>query len=95
LRHNNKSLRAGAAGGKLVKIKTDKDDQVYAFTREKEGERVIVITNLSKQPCDVLLAPDDQTVGSYLNLFGASTIQVTKEMQLNLKPWEYLVLTNK
>jgi glycosidase len=95
LRHNNKALASGTTGGKLVKIKTDKDDQVYAFTREKDGERVIVITNLSERPCDVLLAPDDQTVGSYLNLFGASTIQVTKEMQLNLKPWEYLVLTNK
>lgn len=95
LRHNNKALGAGASGGKLVKIKTDKDERVYAFTREKDGERVVVITNLSKLPCEVTLSPDDQTVGSYLNLFGASTIQVTKEMQLNLKPWEYLVLTNK
>jgi alpha-amylase len=95
LRHNNKALGSGATGGKLTKIKTDKDDMVYAFTREKDGERVIVITNLSKRSCDVTLETDDQTIGSYLNLFGASTIQVTKEMQLNLKPWEYLVLTNK
>lgn len=95
LRHNNKALGAGASGGALVKIKTDKDDLVYAFTREKDGERVIVITNLSKLPCEVTLETNDQTIGSYLNLFGASTMQVTKEMQLNLKPWEYLVLTNK
>lgn len=95
IRHNNKALAAGESGGKLTKIKSDKDDQVYAFTREKDGERVVIITNLSKRPCNVVLAPDEKTLGSYLNLFGASTIQVTKEMQLNLKAWEYLVLTNK
>ena len=95
LRHNNKALNSGSLGGQLIKIRTDKDEQVYAFTREKDGERVVVITNLSKLACNVTLSPDDQTTGSYLNVFGASTIQVTKEMQLNLKPWEYIVLTNK
>jgi hypothetical protein len=43
----------------------------------------------------VTIRPDEHTIGSYLNLFGASTIQVTPDMQLNLKPWEYLVFTNK
>ena len=95
LRHNNKALRAGNAGGKLVKIPSNQDEKVYAFTREKEGERVVVVINLSKGPCEVTLGPDEQTIGSYLNVFGASTIQVTKDMQLNLKPWEYLVFTNK
>jgi alpha-amylase len=95
VRHNNKALAAGDRGGKLYKLPTSHDDQVYAFTREKDGDRVIVITNLSKLPCDVTLETDDATIGSYLNVFGASTIQVTKNMQLNLKPWEYLVLTNK
>jgi len=95
LRNNNKALRSGMNGGGLTKIKSDKDDRVYAFTREKDGERVVVITNLSNLPCVATLSPDDDTVGSYLNVFGASTIQVTKEMQLNLKPWGYIVLTNK
>lgn len=95
LRHNNKALRAGNAGGKLVKITSDQDDKVYAFTREKDSERVVVVINLSKTPCEVTLRPDDKTLGSYLNVFGASTIQVTKDMQLSLKPWEYLVFTNK
>jgi alpha-amylase len=95
LRHNNKALRSGNSGGKLIKIPSDQDEKVYAFTREKEGERVVVVANLSKSPCEVTLRPDEQTVGSYLNVFGASTIQVTKDMQLSLKPWEYLVFTNK
>lgn len=95
LRHHNKALRSGGEGGALVKIPTDKDDRVYAFTREKDGERVVVVINMHKEPCEVTLRPDEHTIGSYLNLFGASTIQVTPDMQLNLKPWEYLVFTNK
>jgi alpha-amylase len=95
LRHTNRALWSGAAGGRLEKIPTNMDDQVYAFTREKGGDRVVVVLNLSKQGCAVTLQLDDSTVGAYMNLLGTSTMQMTKEVQLNLKPWEYLVLTNK
>jgi alpha-amylase len=96
LRHNNRALWSGNHGGKLEKIETNHDDQVYAFTREKEGDRLVVVLNLSKKPCAVTLRPSDLVVsGVYLSVFEASTVQLTKDMQLNLKPWEYLVLTNK
>ncbi|MBP6825326.1 MAG: alpha-glucosidase C-terminal domain-containing protein [Saprospiraceae bacterium] len=95
LRHTNKALWSGENGGKLVKIPSDTDDFVYAFSREKEGDRVIVILNLSKQNRTATLNLDSDMAGAYANLFGASTMQVTKEMTLTLKPWEYLVLTNK
>lgn len=96
LRHNNRALWSGRHGGKLEKIETDKADQVYAFTREKGGDRVVVVLNLSNKPCAVTLQPGEEVVSSiYLSVFGASTVQLTKDMQLNLKPWEYLVFTNK
>jgi len=95
LKRSNRALDAGLNGGPVVKIPTDADDAVYAFTREKNGDRVIVVLNLSKQPRTVTLRPDDSAAGAYMSLFTASTVQVTKEMTLNLKPWEYLVLTNK
>lgn len=95
LRHVNRAIWSGQHGGELVKIGTDADDSVYAFTREKEGDRVIVIINLGKQSKTVNLGLDSEMQGAYANLFGESTVQVTKDMTLNLKPWEYLVLTNK
>ncbi len=96
LRHNNSALWSGRNGGSLEKIETDHDDQVYAFTREKNGDRLVVVMNLSNKPCAVTLHPSDVVIsGVYLNVFVASTVQLTKDMQLNLKPWEYLVLTNK
>ena len=95
LKHSNKAVWAGKHGGKLEKIPTDKDNEVYAFTREKEGDRVVIVVNLTKRSQAVTLRTNDKILGAYLSVFGASTVQVTKEMQLNLKPWEYLVLTNK
>jgi glycosidase len=95
LRHNNEALKTGNLGSKLTKIKTNNDERVYAFAREKNEDRVIVIMNLHKDPCEVSLSFENQQTGSYLNLFAASTIQITKEMQLNLKPWEYIVLSNR
>ncbi|MEO6037193.1 MAG: alpha-glucosidase C-terminal domain-containing protein, partial [Saprospiraceae bacterium] len=73
----------------------DADAYVYAFSRTKGDDRIIVVMNLSRESHTVTLRPPAEVLGAYLNLFGPSTVQVTKEMQLTLKPWEYLVLTNK
>ena len=95
LRHLNHALWAGKAGGALEKIPNDAEDKVYAFTREKDGDRVIVITNLSKERVTVTLRPRESVIGPYANVFGKSTLQVTREMTLSLKPWEYMVFSNK
>ena len=95
LRHFNKAVWAGRAGGRLQKIPNNAEDKVYAFTREKDGDRIVVILNLSKNRTTVTLRPDSKVTGAYANIFGRSTFQLTKEMTLNLKPWEYMVFSNK
>jgi alpha-amylase len=95
LRHDNKSLRAGLAGGNIEKIETGDDAHIYAFTREKEGDRVVIVANLSRTPRTATLSIDSRIAGAYANVFGASTMQLTRELHLNLKPWEYLVLSNR
>lgn len=95
LRHHNKALQTGKNGGPLVKIPTNADESIYAFTRAYEGDRVVVILNLSKDHKNVTLHPADEMVGAYINVFDPSTVQVTRNMNLNLEPWAYLVLTNK
>lgn len=95
LKHHNKALQTGRHGGKLEKIATNDDAAIYAFTRVYEGERVVVILNLSKDHKNVTLHPGGDLVGAYFNVFEPSTVQVTHDMNLNLEPWAYLVLTNK
>ena len=95
LRHINRALWAGRAGGKVQKISNDAEDRVYSFGREREGDRAIVILNLSNERTTVTLQPGTSFAGAYANVFGRSTHQVTKEMILTLKPWEYTVFSSK
>lgn len=95
LRHTNRALWAGKAGGALRKIPNDAEDRVYAFSREKAGDRVVVVLNLSKERTTVTLRPGSAVAGPYANVFANNTLQLTKEITLNLEPWAYLVFSNK
>ncbi|MVM30091.1 alpha-amylase [Spirosoma sp. HMF4905] len=93
LKHRNRALWNGLAGGKAVKIMTDHDDKVYAFHRQRDNDRVVVILNLSGQPQTVRLS-DDGFAGTYTEIFSHQPVELKPEMAVTLKPWEYRVLTN-
>lgn len=95
LRHMNQALWSGKHGGKPERFATSDDMNVYAFGREKNGDKAIVIANLCQYNRTVTVQPRQGFAGAYANVFGENTMQVTAEMQMNLKPWEYIVLTNK
>ncbi|MBL7798764.1 MAG: hypothetical protein JNJ90_19860, partial [Saprospiraceae bacterium] len=63
--------------------------------REKDGDRVVVVLNLSKERTSVTLRPGSSVAGPYANVFGNGTLELTQEITLDLKPWEYLVFSNK
>ncbi len=46
LKHNQKALLAGESGGKMTRYPTTVED-IYAFSREKDGSRVTVIVNIA------------------------------------------------
>jgi alpha-amylase len=94
LKHRNRALWNGEYGGKIIRIPTGKDADVYAFTREKEGDKVVVIINLSDKVQEIKLSSDDCT-GTYTNVFANSTISIEKNTEFTLNAWDYLVLSNK
>ena len=94
LKHRNPALWNGHAGGAPVKLSTDQDKTVYAFTREKSGNRVVVVVNFSAQPSDFQLKAD-AVEGLYENIFGNSTLTLAQQTSLQLGPWEYMVLVRK
>ncbi len=95
LRRTNPALWSGPNGGRVQRIRTNADDKVYAFWREKNGAKVLVALNLDGERRTITLYPDAAALGPYLNLFGANTMQVTNELQVELQGWGYLVLTNR
>jgi len=90
LKANNKALLNGAQGGDLVRIATDKNESVYAFVREKDGDKVVVVLNLSKNALDVKLNTEAYA-GTYSDFFTKEKQELAKESSMSLKAWEYKV----
>ncbi len=93
LKHKNKALWNGEAGGPLVKIPTGNDENIYAFYREKDGDKVIVVINLSSQKQKATLT--GEVSGKYTDVFEKVQKEITKGESIDLDPWAYLVLSNK
>ncbi len=95
LKHRNRALWNGTAGGPVVKIPTGRDEQVYAFYRQRDNDRLVVLLNLSGQSQTIRL---DGTgfVGSYTDIFAPNqgNAELKTDMAITLRPWEYRVLTN-
>jgi glycosidase len=94
LKHRNRALWNGKYGGRLQKIPTGSDEAVYAFIREKEGDKAVVLINLSSEKQPIALK-GDKFAGSYTNVFDQNATRLTANMKMQLNPWEYLVLSNK
>ncbi|MBO0947384.1 alpha-amylase family glycosyl hydrolase [Fibrella forsythiae] len=93
LKHRNRALWNGEAGGELIKIPTGHDDQVYAFLRQRDNDRVVVLVNLSNQLQTIRLSGDGYA-GLYTDVFEHKPMELKTGMTMTLKPWEYHVMTN-
>lgn len=91
LKHRNRALWNGAAGGEMLRVVNDKPDQVLSFAREKGKDRVIAIFNLNDHPVNVKLQTGYYT-GKYTAVFSNEKYMVKGEEELSLGAWKYLVL---
>ncbi len=90
LRHHNQAVWSGLDGGALVNIETNAPDKVFAYKREKNGDKVVVILNLSKDPLEVRLQGSGYE-GDYNNIFANNMTTLTRNMTLKLPAWGYVV----
>lgn len=94
LKHAYQPLWNGTWGGKIERISTNADTSVFAFIREKEGDRVFVLTNLSGQVQEAKLK-GDSFKGNYKEWFAEEEAAFEKGAVVRLKPWEYKVYVLK
>lgn len=90
----NKALWNGNEGGKMINIPSDADSSVFAFVREKDGDKVLAVFNLSKEELNVKLKGNEMA-GNYINLFSRKNKTFSSEASFNLKPWGYRFFVNK
>lgn len=85
LRAANPALAGNAS---FKKLRTNNDAALYSFEREKNGSKVLVITNLSAQP-QQLTWTDTPSATTWKNVFSGA--QETVNQAISLPPWGYLV----
>jgi glycosidase len=92
LKKSNPALSNGEFGAKLEKIKTNKDNKVFCYSRVKEGNKVLVFLNLSKKAVGIKPSLTDFN-GEYTDYFANRKTTVPLADSLRLEPWGYKVLT--
>ena len=48
LKNNHRALETGSSGGSYKRINTTRNDKILAFEREKSGDKIVVLANLTK-----------------------------------------------
>lgn len=92
LRHGHPALAAGERGGEAVYMAGAVDD-VLAFTREREGDRVFCLFNLSAEPQPVI--PTVAVGGDWNDAMTGKPVRINPGEEFSLGPWEYRILTNQ
>jgi len=89
LKHSNKALWNGKHGGPLQKI-LDDNEQVYAFTREKAGDKVTAIFNLTDKATSITL--EQAVTGT--DAMTDQQIKWKAQTAVALDPWQYYVVSS-
>jgi len=91
LKKDNEALWNGEFGSQMQKIETSKGNRIFAFTREKGENKIIVFLNLSKTATKIKPQLDDHK-GEYYNYFTEESTKLPFNDSINLEPWSYKVL---
>lgn len=89
LKKENKSLWNGALGGGFQRVSVT-DNNIFAFTREKNGNKIFAIFNYSNEKKTITIK-DTQIEGSYKNFLNGNSIILSQPYQTSLEPWAYQI----
>jgi glycosidase len=93
LKFANRALWNGSSGADIKFIDT-KNDNVIAFVREKDSDKVFTVFNLSSDPQSVKLnSPEIR--GEFSNPFEKKNILFTDQVNFDLGPWKYKIFVSK
>lgn len=93
-KQRNQALWNGAHGGDFVNFQTGADAQVWAFHREKNGDKIIAILNLSPEAASFSIH-DSALAGEYIDVLTDQVHLLTAQENFTLNPWGYWLLEAK
>jgi glycosidase len=91
-RKANPALDNGQWGAVMQKVDTDKPQQVLAWVRQREGDKVLALFNLSGQPVTARFA-DALPAGAYSDFGGGGTVTIAAGDTVTLPAWGFRLLS--
>ena len=88
LKSENPALNGGKNPASYKRILTSNDLKILAFEREKSGNKIIFLSNLTKTNT-ILNVPIE---GVFIDYMSGQKIAFVKNQKLKFKPWEYKIL---
>ncbi|MFH1195248.1 MAG: alpha-amylase family glycosyl hydrolase [bacterium] len=90
LKKKNKALLNGCAGGNVIPIHVE-NNSVFAFFRERDGDKILVIMNLSPEANKFVI--EDKNIEGVYHLFGTNeSISHSSKEIFKMDPWSYKIL---
>ncbi len=90
LKSENPALRGGDPAVTTFWINTNSNDKILAYLRKNGDREVLVLINTTKDAVNFKLE-DDNSVGSYKNVFTNSKVELAKGSDVSLPAYGYLV----
>jgi len=90
LKERNKALGNGSYSSPIIKI--GDSEHIYAFMKEKDGDKVAVMVNLSNKKQQIRLS---KAVLGLTNLFDGRKVEMGPGTIKSFDPWEYWVASNR
>ena len=94
IKKQHRALHNGAFGATMLQVPNTVMEQVFSFVRQQDGEKILVILNLSHQPVTVSFNSPLYS-GQYVNLLNQSKCHLLDNQPMTLKAGEYRVLKNQ
>lgn len=88
LKNNNKALNGGKNAASYNKINSSDNKNILIFSREKEGNKLTYMANLSNKEVTFT----SEKVGESVDFFTNEKLVFSKEKPLTFKPWQYKIL---
>jgi glycosidase len=92
-RDANPALHNGKWGARMRQVVTDRPQQVFAFVREQDGNKVVALFNLSDRPVEAHLA-DGLAAGRYREFRTGEEATLAAGMPVGLEPWGFRLLAS-
>ncbi len=88
LKSNNPALHGGKDAADYTKVNSSEEEKVLAFKREKNGEELYYVANMSSDSLSFTI----EIEGDFTDYINYSSFNISNDKELQFAPWEYKIL---